>query len=169
MVNEPAGISGGRPGYWLPAGRVDKGETLVEACTREALEEAGVVVRVTGLLRLMVDSRGTIRAVFLAVPEDNDNCEPKSVPDWESAGALWTDVSGLEKLSEGDYRSPDPADLFPKVASGALKPQSLDTEAFRELEALMRRLTMGDKAARKELPDVWKRIEATYPPSVFRR
>ena len=27
LVNEPAAISGGRPGYWLPAGRVDAGES----------------------------------------------------------------------------------------------------------------------------------------------
>jgi phosphatase NudJ len=169
MVNEPAGISGGRPGYWLPAGRVDKGERLVEACRREALEEAGVAVRVTGVLRFMVDGSGTLRVVFLAVPENCDDCEPKGVPDWESVGALWTDVSGLEKLTKKDYRSPDPADLYPKVATGALQPQSLDTEAFRALETLVQRLTAGDRAAEAELPNVWKRIKMTYPPSAFER
>ena len=47
MVNEPAGICrGGRPAYWLPAGRVDAGESLAEAAAREALEEAGVAVEV---------------------------------------------------------------------------------------------------------------------------
>merc|ERR1711937_548983 len=35
------------------------------------LEEAGVAVRVTGVLRSMVDGRGTMRVVFLAVPEDS--------------------------------------------------------------------------------------------------
>lgn len=69
MVNEPAGISGGRPRFWLPAGRVDRGESLREACEREALEEAGVEVRVTGILRLMVSS-GTLRALFLAEPKE---------------------------------------------------------------------------------------------------
>merc|ERR1711972_118345 len=167
MVNEPAGISRGRPGYWLPAGRVDKGETLVEACRREALEEAGVAVQVTGVLRFMVDGSGTIRVVLHAVPEDDSNCEPKGVPDWESVGALWTDVEALDKLSREDYRSPDPVDLYPKVANGTLKPQSLDTEAFGELEDLMRRLTSGDEDAMAALPGVWKRIKKTYPPSVF--
>jgi len=169
LVNEPAGISGGRPGYWLPAGRLDRGEGFVEACRREALEEAGVAVRVTGLLRLMVDGRGTIRAVLLAAPEDERDCEPKSVPDWESVGAVWADVSELDKLSDGDYRSPDPADLYPKVARGELRPQPLDTDAFRELEALMRRLTSGDAAASPELPGVLARLQAAYPRSVFRR
>merc|ERR1719223_979337 len=39
LVNEPAGISRGKPGYWLPAGRVDKGESLLEAARRECQEE----------------------------------------------------------------------------------------------------------------------------------
>jgi len=168
LVNEPAGISRGRPGYWLPAGRVDKGETLVGACRREALEEAGVAVRVTGILRFMVDGRGTIRIVFLSEPED-ENAEPKSVPDWESVGAVWADARDLERLTHADYRSPDPADLYPKVASGQLTPQSLDTVAFRNLEALMQKLTTGDRAALSELPAVWKQVEAAYPKAAFDR
>ena len=43
MVQEPLGIGGG---YWLPAGRVDPGETLTAGGVREALEEAGVHVEI---------------------------------------------------------------------------------------------------------------------------
>eukprot|EP00931_Biecheleriopsis_adriatica_P029472 TRINITY_DN17493_c0_g1_i2.p1 TRINITY_DN17493_c0_g1~~TRINITY_DN17493_c0_g1_i2.p1 ORF type:complete len:370 (-),score=65.69 TRINITY_DN17493_c0_g1_i2:311-1420(-) len=154
LVNEPAGISDGRPGYWLPAGRVDSGETLVEACRREALEEAGVAVKVTGILLFMVSSSGTLRVVFLAEPEDSD-AKPKSIPDWESVGAVWADVSDLQRLSEDDYRSPDPADLYPKVVSGELQPHSLDTAAFRELEVLIQRLTAGSGFQRAEVPLSW--------------
>eukprot|EP00930_Biecheleria_cincta_P034239 TRINITY_DN23676_c0_g2_i1.p1 TRINITY_DN23676_c0_g2~~TRINITY_DN23676_c0_g2_i1.p1 ORF type:complete len:384 (-),score=72.88 TRINITY_DN23676_c0_g2_i1:83-1234(-) len=168
LVNEPAGISRGRPAYWLPAGRVDKGETLVEACRREALEEAGVAVQVTGILRFMVDGHGTLRIVFLSEPED-ENVEPKSVPDWESVGAVWADAKDLERLTRSDYRSPDPAGLYPKVASGQLTPYSLDTVAFRNLEALMQKLTAGDRAALSELPAVWKQVEAAYPKAAFEK
>jgi len=165
LVNEPAGISGGRPGYWLPAGRVDSGESLVDACRREALEEAGVAVRVTGVLRFMVDCRGTLRVVFLAEPEDPKS-EPKSIPDWESVGAVWAHVHDLARLKERDYRSPDPAKLYPKVSSGELHPHSLDTPAFASLEALIIRLTAGERAE-SELATVWADIKATYPPSAF--
>jgi NADH pyrophosphatase NudC (nudix superfamily) len=44
LVNEPAGLCNGSPKYWLPAGRVDEGETFVQAGQREALEEAGLEV-----------------------------------------------------------------------------------------------------------------------------
>jgi len=55
MVNEPAGISGGKPRYWLPAGRVDVGEGIIEAGKREAFEEAGIDVEITGALNFMND------------------------------------------------------------------------------------------------------------------
>ena len=85
------------------------------------------------------------------------------MPNWESVGALWCEAAELSKLRASDYRSPDPAHLFPRVASGALVPGSLDTDAWRALEALVRRLTAGEEGARRELPAVWARIKATYP------
>ena len=86
LVNEPAAISGGKPGYWLglglglglgsvgpnpnpsggrprywlPAGRVDAGESLVEAARRECVEEAGVRVRPCGVLAFMATERYTV-------------------------------------------------------------------------------------------------------------
>ena len=63
----------------------------------------------------------------------------------------------LSRLRACDYRSPDPAHLFPRVASGALVPGSLDTGAWRALEALVRRLTAGEQGALHELPAVWAR------------
>merc|ERR1719499_2529197 len=46
IVNEPAGLCDGVPKYWLPAGRVDEGESFVEAGIRETLEEGGVKCRI---------------------------------------------------------------------------------------------------------------------------
>ena len=51
-------------GAWeLPGGRVDVGEDVVAAAVRETAEEAGVRVRVTGLLGLFTDPGHVIRAV----------------------------------------------------------------------------------------------------------
>jgi len=50
-----------RDGSWFfPAGRVDPGEGLIDGAKREAMEEAGVPIRVTGLLR--IEHRPTPRA-----------------------------------------------------------------------------------------------------------
>src|SRR3954466_2932051 len=50
-------------GMWeLPGGRVDVGETAVEAAVRETAEEAGVQVVVTGLLGIFSDPGHVIRS-----------------------------------------------------------------------------------------------------------
>jgi 8-oxo-dGTP diphosphatase len=51
-------------GAWeLPGGRVDVGETAVEAAVRETFEESGVHVAVTGLAGLFTDPGHVVRAV----------------------------------------------------------------------------------------------------------
>ena len=45
----------GQPWY-LPAGRVEEGESFADAAVRETLEEAGIPVRVTGIILGMVQN-----------------------------------------------------------------------------------------------------------------
>jgi phosphatase NudJ len=169
IVNEPAGMcASGRPGYWLPAGRLDAGETLAEAAARECLEEAGVAVRPLGLLRLMAegDAPRVVRAALLVEPV-GEGAAAKTVPDYESAGAIWARVEELSELGADDYRADTPAVLFPRVASGELRPLPLDTPAWVALEALLRRLTRGEGGALEELPAVWRRVRETYAAAFF--
>mmetsp|Transcript_23732 Transcript_23732/g.55341 ORF Transcript_23732/g.55341 Transcript_23732/m.55341 type:complete len:389 (-) Transcript_23732:60-1226(-) len=167
LVNEPAGICGGKPLYWLPAGRVDRGESLAEAACRECLEEAGIAVRVVGVLHFLKGNRSwTLRVIFLTVPLDEE-AEAKSLPDWESAGALWVAAQDLHRLSDDDYRNTDPAKLYPAVATGELKCHSIETDAFRLLEDLIRQLTAGDFSRYSELGEVWRQLQLAYPESVF--
>jgi phosphatase NudJ len=73
MVNEPAGIARGKPRYWLPAGRVDAGEGMIEAGEREALEEAGIDVVITGVIRFKnAKDLGCPRVVLMANPKDEN-------------------------------------------------------------------------------------------------
>ena len=76
----------GSMGYWLPGGRVEVGEQLDKAAERETLEEAGVTIRITGILKMEFTPKATsnrLRIIFFAEPLDTTNCEPKSIPDYE--------------------------------------------------------------------------------------
>jgi 8-oxo-dGTP pyrophosphatase MutT (NUDIX family) len=104
-------------GWNLPAGRVERGESLVDGACREALEETGVPVRLTGLLRIehtLVRTGARVRAIFLAEPQGS--VPPKSVPDDESLGAAWVSLEELKTLS---LRAPEVAEILKYVSAGA--------------------------------------------------
>lgn len=88
-----------RQHWYLPAGRVEPGETLVAAAHRETLEEAGVPIVLEGLLKILhtpYADCARVRVVFLARPADAT--PPKSVPDEHSLGARWVTLDELASL-----------------------------------------------------------------------
>ena len=102
--------------WYLPAGRVEPGETFVDAACRETLEETGVPVQIVGVLRIEhsptpVATR--MRIVFLAEPIDHT--PPKSKPDDESLEAVWVN---LKQLSKYPLRGDEVAELFAYVEAG---------------------------------------------------
>jgi 8-oxo-dGTP pyrophosphatase MutT (NUDIX family) len=186
LVSEPAGIAGGAPRYWLPAGRLDRGEGFLDAAMREAKEEAGLDIEVRGVLMFKGQRCGTPRFVFLAVPKaaaggGNGGVDeeglllpvPKQIPDFESVSAMWiTPEELLAKLTDEDYRGADPAEFFPKVANGEIEAASLDTEAFRNFDALVKEVGVagylhaqspeyGEREQR--MKPAWDALKAAYP------
>lgn len=109
-------------GYWLPGGRVDSGENPAEAAIRETKEEAGIDIRLTGMIKIEYhpkrDRSGSqyvrMRFIFYAEPLD---CEqlPKSIPDYESVGATWCRADQVEALP---LRGPEPVVYFSYIATG---------------------------------------------------
>jgi phosphatase NudJ len=102
--------------WYVPAGRVEPGETFAEAAVREALEETGVPVRLLGILRVEHSPRGEtarMRVVFLAEPAAD--VPPKSVPDEDSLGAAWVHPDELDAYA---LRGPDVVELLGHVAGG---------------------------------------------------
>ncbi len=102
--------------WYLPAGRVEPGESLVEAACRETLEETGVPIVPEGILRIEhspTPSGGRCRAFFIARPQDDT--PPKTVPDHESLEAAWV---SLEELSRYPLRGKEVAEIFHYVAAG---------------------------------------------------
>lgn len=114
-------------GYWLPGGGVDPGECPIKGGIRETLEEAGVDVKIKGILNINMQP-GTklsrLTFIFYAEPVDDD-AEAKSNPDFESVGAAWV---SLEELMSGSLslRGREPLEWFPYVANGGeIHPLSL--------------------------------------------
>jgi phosphatase NudJ len=105
----------GEPWY-LPGGRVEAGETFIDAAVRETREEAGIPVRVTGVIRIEHSpspAGARMRVLFLAEP--TDDTPPKSEPDDESLRAAWV---SLDELPQYKLRGAEVADLFRYVAAG---------------------------------------------------
>ena len=86
-------------GYWLPGGRVDPQEKLGLAAIRETKEEAGIDIVLTGVLTVQFTQNdyARLRVIYFAEPIDESQM-PKSVPDYESAGACYVDFNDLEEL-----------------------------------------------------------------------
>ena len=96
-----------KPVFNQPAGHVEKGETLVEAARREALEETGWDVEITGLLGFYtytpphaVDDFTYYRVCFIARPVHHYN-QPL---DEGILRAVWMTLEELE--AGGHARSP---------------------------------------------------------------
>jgi 8-oxo-dGTP pyrophosphatase MutT (NUDIX family) len=86
--------------WYLPAGRVEPGESLADAAVRETLEEAGIPIVLEGILRfehaVRPDGSARQRVFFVARPEDDT--PPKSRPDEFSLGAAWVSLDELDQL-----------------------------------------------------------------------
>lgn len=112
LVQEFAG-----QGYWLPGGGVDAMEHLEAGAVRETKEEGGVDVRLTGVISVdynpYVDRGGNarvqFRVIFAGEPIDEAQL-PKSIPDFESAGAVWATYAEVRMLhARNKLRGSEPA------------------------------------------------------------
>jgi len=101
-------------GFWFPGGQLNKDETIWDGALRETMEEAGMKVILKGVLKVGEHDDGGRRIIFYAEPE-NEKDLPKTIPDYESVGAVWVDVDDLKILK---LRNDEPKRWFPHVAKG---------------------------------------------------
>merc|ERR1711865_598264 len=86
-------------GWWLPGCQVDLDESPFDAAVRCCADQAGLSVRLEGVLRTEFDSRSSapgsrLRMIFLA-RAINDYDVLKTVPNRHSSGAVWVDGNKL--------------------------------------------------------------------------
>jgi phosphatase NudJ len=102
--------------WYLPAGRAEQGEDLIAAACRETLEETGVSIRLTGIIRIEHTPRpdsARVRVIFTGVPLAGSRT--KSIRDAESLGAAWVT---LDELNRYPLRGQEVEDVLRYVAGG---------------------------------------------------
>jgi phosphatase NudJ len=102
--------------WYLPAGRVEPGETLVDAAVRETLEESGLRVTVESILRIEHSpSPGGARVRVFFVARPLDDTAPRSAPNEHSLEARWVT---LDELASLPLRDAEVREVFEHVAHG---------------------------------------------------
>ena len=121
----------GKQGFWLPGGRTEIGESLVEGAKRETKAEGGIEVDIKGVLKIehgvyMHDDNSRnfnrYRFIFYGEPKNKDDL-PKSVPNYDSVGAAWVHAKELDSIH---LRSNEPRFFFSGIVNGTIKPYNLN-------------------------------------------
>ena len=114
--------------WYLPAGRVEPGESIAQGARRETLEEAGLNVQLDGILRVehTPSEGGTARCRVFFTAQPSGSTELKQTPDEHSLAAAWVTV---EELHRYPLRGEEVREILRHVArGGAVYPLSLLTE-----------------------------------------
>ena len=94
-------------GLWnLPGGHLDEEEDLLEGAIREAKEETGLDVEITGVLAIQRNIKShtnIVRVVFLAQKIKGEVCFPQD----EILDVKWVTVEEVEQMDKNTLREDD--------------------------------------------------------------
>jgi phosphatase NudJ len=103
--------------WYLPAGRVEPGESIIEGALRETHEESGLDVELDGILRVehTPSESGTARCRVFFVAHPSSGARLKQVADEHSLAAEWVT---LEELDRYPLRGSEVVDILRHVVGG---------------------------------------------------
>ncbi|WP_146652284.1 NUDIX domain-containing protein [Labilithrix luteola] len=108
--------------WYLPAGRVEHGESLLDAAVRETAEEAGIAVEPTGIIGLDQEwPNGGVRIRVCFEGRPSADPTPKSAADEHTLGARWVTKDELRTMR---LRGVDVLAWVERYESGARLPCS---------------------------------------------
>jgi 8-oxo-dGTP diphosphatase len=107
VVTSPLGVlavrrADGQPPWAFPGGQIEPGETPARAAVREAREETGLAVRITGTLGRRVHPVTGADITYLAA-EPAGAADPAAGPGEEVAEARWLTLAEATRLMPGMY------------------------------------------------------------------
>mmetsp|Transcript_14052 Transcript_14052/g.24102 ORF Transcript_14052/g.24102 Transcript_14052/m.24102 type:complete len:143 (+) Transcript_14052:135-563(+) len=107
--------------WYLPAGRVEKGESLLEGARRETEEESGLELEPTGIFSVeySADSRTDWIRFGITGKIIGGRLKSEREQDRESIQAQWFSLNGLHKI---DLRSRDILSLIDQCQKGVFLP-----------------------------------------------
>lgn len=106
-------------GWWIPGGGVEQEESFEQAAIRETLEEAGINIRLEGILRVEFsneDDYARMRVIYFAVPIEEYQTL-KTTPDEHSQGAKWLSYKQIKTLQ---LRGDEPLDWIRYLRKGGV-------------------------------------------------
>lgn len=94
----------GNRGYNLPTGSVEDNESFHQGAIRETMEETGLDLKLTGILRVeygLYPDYLRLKTVFFGVPKDEKQ-KLKTIPDKHSVQAIWMSKEELEQIGNNN-------------------------------------------------------------------
>jgi 8-oxo-dGTP pyrophosphatase MutT (NUDIX family) len=85
--------------WYVPAGRLEPGESWVDAARRETMEEAGIAINLEGILRIEHQAHkaaSRMRIIFIASPIDDTL--PRRTPNEHTLSAGWFSLQEMTSL-----------------------------------------------------------------------
>ncbi|XP_055695496.1 8-oxo-dGDP phosphatase NUDT18 [Lutzomyia longipalpis] len=152
--------------WYLPAGRMEPGETIVTAAAREVLEETGLIVEITTLLLVETAGGSWFRFVVTGEIVGGDLKTPEQA-DSESLQAAWVaDVSKMSLRSQDIVALINYGRLYKNSIAVALGPRTMLPQPKAHTKSHLRLVMAIKKRATNRFHILYSEKQTSHYPTV---